>query len=43
MSTNQKYDSIWLGGGAAGRFGAAYHKALGGKALIIEKCHLGGQ
>ena len=43
MSANQEYDSIWLGGGAGGRFGAAFHKALGGKALIIEKCHLGGQ
>ncbi len=38
-----EYDAIWLGGGAAGRFGAAFHKALGGKPLIIEMCHLGGQ
>jgi dihydrolipoamide dehydrogenase len=43
MSGDQVYDSIWLGGGAAGRFGAAYHKAMGGKALIVEKYHLGGQ
>lgn len=39
----QEYDAIWLGGGAAGRFGAAFHKALGGKPLIIEKHALGGQ
>jgi len=43
MKRNQEYDSIWLGGGAAGRFGAAFHKALGGKPLLIEMCHLGGQ
>jgi dihydrolipoamide dehydrogenase len=43
MKGNQEYDSIWLGGGAGGRFGAAFHKALGGRPLIIEKCHLGGQ
>ena len=38
-----EYDAIWFGGGAAGRFGAAFHKALGGKPLIVEMCHLGGQ
>ncbi len=38
-----EYDAIWLGGGAAGRFGAAYLKASGGNPLIIEMCHLGGQ
>ncbi len=43
MDEVQVYDSIWLGGGAAGRFGAAYHKALGARPLIIEMCHLGGQ
>ncbi len=43
MGGDQLYDSIWLGGGAAGRFGAAYHKALGAKPLIVEMCHLGGQ
>lgn len=26
---NYEYDAIWFGGGAAGRFGAAFHKALG--------------
>lgn len=24
----QEYDAIWLGGGAAGRFGLAFHKTL---------------
>jgi pyruvate/2-oxoglutarate dehydrogenase complex dihydrolipoamide dehydrogenase (E3) component len=43
MNGNQEYDAIWLGGGAGGRFGAAFHKALGGRSLIIEMCHLGGQ
>ena len=37
-----EYDAIWFGGGAAGRFGAAFHKALGGKVLIVEEHHLGG-
>lgn len=37
------YDAIWFGGGAAGRFGAAYMKALGGKPLIVEKKCLGGE
>ncbi len=40
---NQQYDAIWLGGGSSGRFGAAYHKALGGKPLLIEECNLGGE
>ena len=39
----KEYDAIWFGGGAAGRFGAAFHKALGGKPLILEKVELGGQ
>jgi pyruvate/2-oxoglutarate dehydrogenase complex dihydrolipoamide dehydrogenase (E3) component len=43
MNGNQEYGSIWLGGGAAGRFGAAFHKALGSRPLIIEIRHLGGQ
>ncbi len=37
------YDAIWFGGGAAGRFGAAFMKALGGKPLIVEKKCLGGE
>jgi pyruvate/2-oxoglutarate dehydrogenase complex dihydrolipoamide dehydrogenase (E3) component len=38
-----EYDAIWFGGGSGGRFGATFHKALGGKPLIIEACHLGGE
>jgi len=30
------YDAIFIGGGAAGRFGSAYLKALGGRPLIID-------
>jgi len=37
------YDAIWFGGGAAGRFGAAYLKGLGGRPLIVEKKGLGGE
>ncbi len=43
MKSNQEYDAIWLGGGSSGRFGAAFLKALGGKPLLIEMCHLGGE
>jgi dihydrolipoamide dehydrogenase len=43
MNSSQEYDAIWFGGGAAGRFGAAFHRALGGKALIVEEHHLGGE
>lgn len=31
------YDAIFLGGGAAGRFGSAYLRAMGGRQLIIER------
>ncbi len=31
------FDAIFIGGGAAGRFGAAYMRALGGRPLIIER------
>jgi pyruvate/2-oxoglutarate dehydrogenase complex dihydrolipoamide dehydrogenase (E3) component len=31
------FDAIFIGGGAAGRFGAAYLRALGGRPLIIER------
>lgn len=34
---DREFDAIYLGGGAAGRFGAAYLRALGGRPLIIEK------
>ncbi|MGH8972007.1 MAG: FAD-dependent oxidoreductase [Acidimicrobiia bacterium] len=31
------YDAIFIGGGAAGRFGGAFLKARGGRALIVDK------
>ena len=31
------YDAIFLGGGAAGRFGAAYTRAMGGRVLILDR------
>jgi len=43
MDREMNYDAIWFGGGASGRFGAAFHKALGGKPLIVEKHSLGGE
>ncbi len=33
----REFDAIYLGGGAAGRFGAAYLRALGGRVLIIDQ------
>ena len=33
----REFDAIYLGGGAAGRFGAAYLRALGGRVLIIDR------
>jgi pyruvate/2-oxoglutarate dehydrogenase complex dihydrolipoamide dehydrogenase (E3) component len=30
------YDAIYIGGGAGGRFGSAYMKAMGGRPLIID-------
>ena len=30
------YDAIYVGGGAGGRFGSAYMKAMGGRPLIID-------
>ena len=30
------YDAVFIGGGAGGRFGAAYMKAMGGRPLIID-------
>ena len=33
---NPVYDAIFVGGGAGGRFGAAYMKAMGGRPLIID-------
>ncbi len=34
---DREFDAIFLGGGAAGRFGAAYLCALGGRVLIIDR------
>ncbi len=31
------YDAIFIGGGAAGRFGSAYLKAAGGRPLVIDR------
>jgi pyruvate/2-oxoglutarate dehydrogenase complex dihydrolipoamide dehydrogenase (E3) component len=31
------YDAIFLGGGSAGRFGAAVLRSLGGRALVLER------
>jgi 2-oxopropyl-CoM reductase (carboxylating) len=31
------YDAIFVGGGASGRFGAAYLRARGGRALIVDR------
>lgn len=36
-SDTREFDAIFLGGGAAGRFGAAYLRALGGRVLIIDR------
>jgi 2-oxopropyl-CoM reductase (carboxylating) len=30
------YDAIFIGGGAGGRFGAAYLKAMGGRPLVVD-------
>ncbi len=35
-SDTREYDAIYLGGGASGRFGSAYLRAMGGRQLIIE-------
>jgi 2-oxopropyl-CoM reductase (carboxylating) len=31
------YDAIFVGGGAGGRFGSAYLRALGGRQLVVDK------
>jgi pyruvate/2-oxoglutarate dehydrogenase complex dihydrolipoamide dehydrogenase (E3) component len=33
----REFDAVFLGGGAAGRFGAAYLRAMGGRPLIIDR------
>lgn len=32
-----EFDAVFVGGGAGGRFGAAYLKAMGGRPLIVDK------
>ncbi|MGH9001292.1 MAG: FAD-dependent oxidoreductase [Acidimicrobiia bacterium] len=40
---DREFDAIFIGGGAAGRFGSAYSKARGGRQLVIDKwSFLGG-
>ena len=34
---DREYDAIFIGGGAAGRFGGAFLKARGGRQLVIDK------
>lgn len=34
---DRPFDAIYVGGGAAGRFGSAYLRALGGRQLIIDR------
>ena len=36
-SRGPHYDAIFLGGGSAGRFGAAVLRSLGGRALVLER------
>jgi 2-oxopropyl-CoM reductase (carboxylating) len=33
----QEFDAIFIGGGAAGRFGSAYLRALGGRQLVVDR------
>lgn len=37
LSDGGTYDAVFIGGGASGRFGAAYLEALGGRSLIIDR------
>ncbi|MGQ0464713.1 MAG: FAD-dependent oxidoreductase [Sporichthyaceae bacterium] len=34
---DREYDAIYIGGGAAGRFGSAFLRARGGRQLVIDK------
>lgn len=34
---SRDYDAIFVGGGAAGRFGSAYLRALGGRQLVVDR------
>jgi len=43
-SSVKEYDVIFIGGGAGGRFGSSYLRAMGGEQLTIDKDdHLGGK
>jgi 2-oxopropyl-CoM reductase (carboxylating) len=33
----REFDAIFMGGGAAGRFGSAYLRALGGRQLVVDR------
>ena len=33
----REFDAIFVGGGAAGRFGSAYLRALGGRQLVVDR------
>jgi 2-oxopropyl-CoM reductase (carboxylating) len=33
----REFDAIFIGGGAAGRFGSAYLRALGGRQLVVDR------
>jgi dihydrolipoamide dehydrogenase len=33
----REYDAIFIGGGAGGRFGSAYLRALGGRQLVVDR------
>jgi hypothetical protein len=33
----REFDAIFIGGGAAGRFGSAYLRAMGGRQLVIDR------
>ena len=34
---DREFDAIFIGGGAAGRFGSAYLRAMGGRQLVIDR------
>ena len=36
-SDRREFDAIFIGGGAAGRFGSAYLRALGGRQLVVDR------
>src|ERR1700740_563863 len=33
----REFDAIFIGGGAAGRFGSAYLRAMGGRQLVVDR------